>query len=163
MTNILPYVKSKSTKEQEQKQKPSSPSLSSQKPSAVSRRGQPEPTDGRFKPLAEINQSTVSSARAQDGPKWNAGDFCWSWSSYSINLLLFLSPRGPLARVIKRDVITRHGGPLQLQPPRNSPSIRQQSRQRVGEGGRKKKMAGERGKEMGDKREGEDMGERGGR
>lgn len=36
-------------------------------------------------------------------------------------------------RVIKRDVITRHGGPLQLQPPRNSPSIRQQSRQRVGE------------------------------
>lgn len=56
-----------------------------------------------------------------------------SWSSYSINLLLFPSPRGPLAWVIKRDVITRHGGPLQLQPPRNSPSIRQQSRQSEGE------------------------------
>ena len=91
---------------------------------------------------------------------------CWrfllSWSSYSINLLLFPSPRGPLARVIKRDVITRHGGPLQLQPPRNSASIRQRSRQREGgrEGGREgerrgKKMARgrEREREMGDKRE----------
>lgn len=39
------------------------------KPSAVCRRGQPKPTDGCFKPLTEINQSTVSSARAQDGPK----------------------------------------------------------------------------------------------
>jgi len=80
---------------------------------------------------------------------------CWrfllSWSSYSINLLLFPSPRGPLARVIKRDVITRHGGTLQLQPPRNSPSIRQQSRQREGE--KRKKMARERGREMGDKRD----------
>lgn len=76
--------------------------------------------------------------------------FPLSWSSYSINLLLFPSPRGPLARVIKRDVITRRGGPLQLQPPRNSPSIRQQSRRRGGgaaglggEGGGEK-MAGER-------------------
>lgn len=76
---------------------------------------------------------------------------CWrfllSWSSYSINLLLFPSPRGPLARVIKRDVITRHGGPLQLQPPRNSPSIRQQSRQREGGRGR----GGKNGKREGEK------------
>lgn len=46
---------------------------------------------------------------------------------------MFPSPRGPLARVIKRDVITRHGAPLQLQPPHNSTSIRQRSRQRGGE------------------------------
>lgn len=66
---------------------------------------------------------------------------CWrfllSWSSSSINLLLFPSPRGPLAPVIKRDVITRRGGPLQLQPPRNSPSIRQQPTEEEKEVGEK--------------------------
>lgn len=78
--------------------------------------------------------------------------FPLSWSSYSINLLLFPSPRGPLARVIKRDVITRRGGPLQLQPPRNSPSIRQQSRRRGGgRRGWEEKEGGKNGRGEGEK------------
>lgn len=86
--------KNQTTKVQQQKPKPSSPPLSPQKPSAVSRRGQPKPTDGCFKPFAEINQSTVSSARAQDGPKWNAGDFCWAGVHILLIYYCFPLPEG---------------------------------------------------------------------